>query len=209
MKFRTFRTWKFNGDLSALLFFAQRMEELLFDYSLDTYKPPALNAISLCDEALTLLADIETGILEEVNLTHALDELEWAIQSDSVAKSLMEADLDRYLPRHQDTPLATKKLRLEVLSGVLNPYRYFDCCIKALEKAIIANHKEDIDILSRTLCTTLVNLGQSKAFLYKTTREYFFHEQLDITDCSQAFQDFTKKYTHIHTTLMFTSSHRT
>ena len=199
MKFRTFRTWKFNSDLSALLFFAQRMEELLFDYSLDTYKPPALNAVSLCDEALSLLTDIEAGVLEEASLSHALDELEWAIQSDAIAKSLMEADLDRYLPRHEDTPLATKKLRLEVLSGALNPYRYFDRCIASLEKAIISGHKEDIDTLSRTLCTTLVNLGQSKAFLYKTTLDYFFHEQLVIADCSDGFQGFAKRiypYTH-------------
>ena len=176
MKFRTFRTWKSNSDLSALLFFAQRMEELLFDYSLDTYKPSALNAVSLCNEALSLLKDIEEGVLDEASLPPALDELEWAIQSDTIAKSLMEADLNRYLPRHEDTPLATKRLRLKVLSSALNPYRYFDRCIASLDKAIISNHKEEIDGLARTLCTTLINLGQSKSFLYKTTLDYFFQE---------------------------------
>jgi len=205
MKFRTFKTWKFEGDLSALLFFAQRMEELLFDYSLDTYKPLALNVVSLSDEALKLIAYIETGVLDEANLDHVLDELEWAVQSDAVAKSLMEADLQRYLPRHTDTPLATKKLRLEVLSGILNPYRYFDCCVASLEKAIVTDHKQNIDTLSRTLCTTLINLGQSKAFLYKSTRDYFFQETQNISDCSNGFQGFIKKYSHIHMASTFIS----
>ncbi|MFZ2160675.1 MAG: hypothetical protein WAW02_00525 [Sideroxyarcus sp.] len=199
MKFRTFRTWNFSSDLSSLLFFAQRMEELLFDYSLDTHKSTALNTVSLCNEALSLYSDIEAGVLDEANLTHVLDELEWAIQSDTIAKSLMEADLQRYLPRHEDTPLATKKLRLEVLAGALNPYRYFERCAASLEQAIVTNQKEDIDSLSRTLCTTLINLGQSKIFLYRSTLDYFFHEQQTITDCTHGFQGFIKKiypFTH-------------
>ncbi len=199
MKFRTFRNWKCDGNLSSLLFFAQRMEELLFDYSLDTHKPSALNSVFLCKEALSILNDIEVGILDEANLTPVLDELEWSIQSDVIAKDLMESDLGRYLPRSEETPLAAKKLRLEVLSGVLNPYRYFERCTAFLEEAISQDHKKDIDAFARTLCTTLINLGQSKAFIYKTTIDYFFYEENTISDCQQGFREFVKKihpYTH-------------
>ena len=37
------KKWKFSEKLVGLLFFAQSLNELLFDYSLDSYKAPALN----------------------------------------------------------------------------------------------------------------------------------------------------------------------
>lgn len=199
MKFRTLKNWPVGGDLSALLFFAQRMEELLFDYSLDTFKPAALNAAALCSEAMLVLTDIELNILDEAHLPHILDELEWSIQSDPVAKSLMEADLGRYIPRHKDTPLPEKKLKLEVLSGVLNLHRYMNRCIELLQEAISAKSKHEIDALARTLCTTLINLGQSKCFLYKAVLDYFYYDDGQFDDCITGFQGFIKRifpFTH-------------
>ncbi|WP_136416324.1 hypothetical protein [Herbaspirillum sp. ST 5-3] len=199
MRFRSLKNWQTEFDISALLFFAQRMEELLFDYTLDTYKPSALNAPALCAEALLVLEDIESGVLDEANLKHVLDELEWSIHGDRVAKSMLEGDLSRYLPRSENVPYTERRLKLQVLAGVLNPYRYFERCVHYLGEAIRASKKKEIDELARTLCTTLINLGQSKHFLYKNTVDFFYYQENKFSETRDSFQAFIQliwPYTH-------------
>ena len=41
-----------NGDLDGLLYFAQRLDEMLFNFSIDLYKAPVLNTHSLLVEYL-------------------------------------------------------------------------------------------------------------------------------------------------------------
>lgn len=199
MKFRTLKNWPDTASTSILLFFAQRMEELLFDYTLDTYKPSALNAPALCQEALVVLADIESKVLEASALTHVLDELEWSIHSDPVSKSLLEANLSRYLVRDDGVSIAEKKLKLEVLSGMLNQHRYFIRCVEFLEKAISNGDKKDVDLLARTLCTTLINLGQSKYFLYKEVVDYFYYDENSFVNSTDGFAGLVKRiYPYVH-----------
>jgi hypothetical protein len=174
MRFRNLRKWKNPSESVGLLFFAQRMEELLFDYTLDSHKPLALNAPYLCNEALLLIIDIENEIIDSANLIHVLDELKWSLEQDRVAKSLLDTDLDKYILTNEDTPLHDKKLRLEILSRTLEPFRYLRQCIKMLTTAVVNDKKIDIDKLSRSFVTTLINLGVSKQYLYDQTLEYFY-----------------------------------
>ena len=41
----------------GFVFFLQRMDELLFDFTIDTYKPMALNTPYLCIELLKTIKD--------------------------------------------------------------------------------------------------------------------------------------------------------
>jgi hypothetical protein len=174
MKFRSLHKWEIGESLHGLLFFAQRLDELLFDYSLDTYKPAALNAPYLCGEALSLIKDIDDGLVDEANLVHVLDELVWAIRSDKVAKSLLDVELEQYVLNTDKATLHQKRLRLEVLQKTLEPNRYLEKCHTLLREEVISCSKKGIDGLARSLATTLVNIGVSKAFLYSKTQEYFF-----------------------------------
>jgi hypothetical protein len=78
VKFRSLHKWHLTEPLNGLVFFAQRLDELLFDYTLDSYKPSALNASSLSIEALAVISGIEKGEIEAANLDPVLDELEYA-----------------------------------------------------------------------------------------------------------------------------------
>ena len=44
--------WPSLKEIEGLLFFAQKIEELLFHYSLDSYRVPALNTKARCKEIL-------------------------------------------------------------------------------------------------------------------------------------------------------------
>lgn len=174
MRFRGLKKWELTDDLDGLLFFAQRMEELLFDYSLDTYKPSALNSPFLCVEAIELIKEIENETIDSQNLPHVLEELKWAIQNDPVAKSLLDTDLDSYFLALEHHPLAQVKLRLEVLEKSISSFRYLDVCLNMLDNAIQEKSKNNIETFARNLVTTLINRGVDKTHLYNKTVSYFF-----------------------------------
>lgn len=174
MRFRNLVKWSNPNSLIGLLFFAQRMEELLFDYSLDSYKPPALNSLFLCKEALSLIEDIEAKLIEPANLESVLEELRWALSNDKVVKALIDADPDRYIPKDPNAKLSDIKISLEVLERTINEFRYLSKLKELLLIAVNENKKKEIDSLARNLSTTLVNIGISKQFLYEKTVDHFF-----------------------------------
>ena len=204
MRFRSLHKWESDSSLDGLLFFAQRMDELLFDYTLDSYKPSALNAPYLCSEALGLIEDIENKVIEGANLSHVLRELEWSIQGDKLAKSLLDIDLSYYIIHNEDTPLSEKRKRLEALSRTIGPSRYLAKCKEALVIQIDSKKKKNIDQLARTFATTLINIGYSKSFLYKTTLDFFFlgdEPKIESTNALKDYLEFFNGKVHIYEAL--------
>lgn len=173
MKFRNLHKFQLSSELEGIVFFAQRMDELLFDYSLDSYKPSALNAPFLCGEALTLINEIENQTIDAANLQYVLDELSWSISNDKIAKRLLDVPLEKYL-LNDLSQLGRVKLGLEVLSKTLNARRYLNECHQFIKTAVAENKKKDIDFGARTLVTTLINWGLSKSFLHQSLHDFFY-----------------------------------
>lgn len=190
MRLKNLSRWKLHSSLDGLLFFAQRMDELLFDYSLDTYKPSALNAPSLCMEALNLILGIESEMIDKANLLHVLDELEWSIQNDSIAKGLLDASLDYYVLRAEESKLSEVKLRLEVLSRTLEPFRYLHAIFSHLCTHVAKGEKRAIDFCARNLVTTLTNIGVSKQHLFNLTNDFFFNPDGPVIESSDVIVQF-------------------
>lgn len=178
MRFRNLKKWNLDSDeLNGLLFFAQRMEELLFDYSLDSYKAPTLNSPFLVKEALILISEIENQIIEKTNLKHVLKELSYNLRNDCIAKSLMSLELNDYFDAENIDNLGELKLRLEILFKEIHPFQYLDTIFDFLPKAISdGNKKNDIDYLAKQLSSNLINIGVSKNYLYNKTVNFFFYD---------------------------------
>jgi len=68
MKYIKTPHWSDIPNQQGLLFFAQALNEALFDYTLDTYKPPALNIRLLCIEALQTIDNIKIGLIKMPNI---------------------------------------------------------------------------------------------------------------------------------------------
>lgn len=62
---RNLKNWSNVSSMQGMLFFVQRMDELLFHYSMDTYKAPTLNIKLLLREYLETIEQIKEGILKE------------------------------------------------------------------------------------------------------------------------------------------------
>lgn len=193
MKFKNISQWQLSEGTEGLLFFAQRFSELLFDYTLDSYKPSALNAPYLAHEAVNLTNEIEAGLVDAANLEPVLEELEWSIQEDATSRRLLDVGVEYYILRGDVIKPSDQKLKLEVLAQTLEPYRYLLACIDDLYEVIKKNSKKSIETHARSLATTLINMGVSKQHLDDIVNESFFNYQGDEISSSEYFFVFIEK----------------
>lgn len=194
MKFKSIRKWKYSPELEGLLLFAQRLDELLFDFTLDTYKPPALNSAFLCLEALQLITEIEAETIEKANLKHVLDELEWSLRHDEVAKELMNLEIKDYVLRGENDNINSVKVRLELLFNCINPAKYLNKTYELIFDSVRKNEKKRISYLAKTMTTSLLNIGYHQTFLYNKILEFFFYDDIEIsnvTDLNKLISQFT------------------
>lgn len=210
MRFRATTKWAHVADLGGLLFFAQRAEELLFDYTLDSYKPPALNSRYVCEEAVSLSLDVEEGLIDENNLIEVMAELSWSISQDPVAKSLLDIPSDKYILDIGSEPLRKVRAKLEVLGRTLDPNRYLDQCANLLSGAVKSSRKSDIDRLASLFYTTLINMGVHKSHLYEKTLGFFYRGEgpklIDRLDCIDEYIKFIYPVEHSFKVTLLASS---
>lgn len=179
MLFLSKNKWHSEESLSLLLFVGQKFDELFFDYTLDSYKPPALNPSYICREALSLINDIENEILDRNNLNYVLDELDFSLRNDNVAKLMLTSEIDKFILKDEKIRLSDLKLRLEVLEKVLNPLSYFELCCSLILSEISNSKgsKKLINHLCNLLASLLINIGISKQHIYEKTKEFFFSDR--------------------------------
>ncbi|MET3512992.1 hypothetical protein ABIC63_000757 [Pseudacidovorax sp. 1753] len=176
MKFKNLSRWTIDPTLDGLIFCAQRLDELVWDFTLDTHKPLSLNAPYLCQEALAVVENVENELIDAANLKHVLEELIWSVQNDPIAKSLLDLPIERYVNTADEVKLTDLKRRLSALSKTLEPFRYLTKCFDKLSECVRAVRKKDIDATARTIVTTLINMGMSKKHLQAQINSYFFSQ---------------------------------
>lgn len=192
LKFKNITRWELKPELDGLLFFAQRLDELLWDYTLDTHKPMTLNAPYLCAEALDLIGNIEAELIDAANLKPVLEELLWSVQQDPIAKSLLDVPIDQYVLISDGAKLSDQKIRLDALSRTLEPFRYLHRCFDAISEQVKGVEKKALDLSIRTMVTTLVNMGVSKKSLFWRNCEFFYNSNGPKINSVDLIDDFLK-----------------
>lgn len=191
MKYRSLKNWIDPDKLEGLVFFAQLLEELLFDYSLDTYKPSAMNTSTLCREALILIRDIENEVIDKSNLDHVLAEFVFNLKKDEVAISLLDIDIDTFTHKlvNKDNSLYEKRTILMIIHSQIKLKSYKEESEILLAEAIKdGNEKNRIRSLTRNYITALISMGYSSRFLYPNVRRVFHWESSKIN----SFEDINR-----------------
>lgn len=179
MKYRSTAKWQNRAGSENLLYFAQLLEELLFDFSLDTYKPSAMNSSLLCKEALDTHYEIEEGNIKRPNFQHVLNELCTNLEKDKVAEALLQIDLQSVTPtlKNPKADFHAKRVVVELLARQLDLNKYKELNSKMLISALEDNStsRSAIRSLTRSYVTCLVNLGYSTKFIEEKTLQYFHY----------------------------------
>jgi hypothetical protein len=184
MKFRSLHKWSDTKNTSGLIFIAQLIDELLFDYSLDTYKPSAMNTSLLVSEAIRTIKAIESGSIKRPNLKHILLELVDNLDRDIIAQSLLSVDLSgvRAILKNPKSPDESISTTVELLSRQV-PLKVYK---SRAETLIIEELKKDeinfstLRSLVRSYITTLLNIGFSHQFIQTQSKQFFFYSEEEI-----------------------------
>lgn len=178
MKFRTLRKWDDIQSSKELILFAQLADELLFEFTLDTYKPSAMNTSLLVREAIQTYLAIEAGSIKSPNLNHVIDELCENIDKDMVARSLLKVDLGGVKSALKDpkTPDKSKLTCLKLIESQM-PLRLYKSRNEVLLVEAICEAKDSSSIrsLTRSYITTLLNSGYSEKYIQEITRQFFHY----------------------------------
>lgn len=198
MNYREISHWELSNLSDAFIFCIQRMDELLFDYTIDSYKPRALNAPSLCIELINVIDEVEKGNIDQNNIKYIIEELEDSFKYDFVAKSLIHTSLTYFTSYQEGSSLKDLKLKINTLERSLERYRYMREVQKQLIKAVNLKNKDDINILIRNYVTTFINWGISKQYLYHQINKFFFDSTKKIEKEDQLLEFFELLFPKSH-----------
>jgi len=102
--------WSFTSKMEGLAVFANLIDEMTFNYNCDSYKAPALNIISLLDEANETVLDIENGMIKEEGMRSVLEELTHSFQTDDIMAELLQGMGLSYLGSNSWTNLTNREI---------------------------------------------------------------------------------------------------
>jgi hypothetical protein len=196
MKFRSLENWDNPASDHALVFFAQLLEEMLFDYTLDTYKPSVLHTGLLCLEAADVIENIQRGIIKEPNLAHVLEELCKNLETDKIAQSLLPLSIESTFSalKNKNAKIESIKTIIDLLKINLSPSIYRNSIENALRDEILKNKRYDeIRRLSRAFLTHVISFGHHPRFIRETVHNFFWYGQGKI-NTESAIIDFLKLF---------------
>ncbi len=196
MRFRRLTKWDDPEQSAALIYFAQLCEEMLFDFSLDTYKASVMNTGTLCAEALQTIREVELGNIKSPNINHVIAELCSSFEKDTVAHTLVPLPINTYLKVLKNPKTPAKELQpiLELLYFQVSPLKYRKKNEELLANAIRETRSiADIRRLARTYITTLIATGFSQRHLTETTLDFFYHGSNRILG-NEAILDFFARF---------------
>lgn len=178
----------------AVLFAIQRLDEILFFYTKDTYKARIFNSKMLLDEYIEINEKIDNGLLEKKNDEKILDELMWSLRADDEATELIGTDLFKSFHDNLGSMSRRDKIRgISCFSKALSGDKYFSKIKEGLYNAIKEGSKKEIDRLLVAFVCEAKNIGYESRYIYRTLNLSFcknnnvsqitFKEFLDIFDC--------------------------
>lgn len=182
--------WDNSKNIEGLLFFAQRMNEMLFDYTLDSYKAPILNSHRLCLELKDTISNLKNREKDNMNLVNSIvKELNNQMSQDPIALELLDKE-HKKLTREAILKELDQSKSFYSLENSITPLiklfekSYFEEIKRQLKQAIVNNEEPTkIDRLSSIFVSELLMIGYSKNYLYLRVNKFFFtsktffHEQ--------------------------------
>ena len=199
MKFRSLYKFTELENNTNFIFFYQLLEEMLFDYTLDTYKPSILNLHSLIEEAFEVISEIEKGNIKSPNIDHVLDELVTNLEKDKIANKLItisRKEINTILkdPKKRES-YGIIKNTLAIIYNLVNQIDYKKELELEIIKLIQKEEEEfkEIRSITRSYITFLIYRGYNSNYIRKEVLNFFGNgnEKFnDINDILHLFEIF-------------------
>jgi len=196
MRFRNIDNWVDPDKLKGLLYFAQRVEELTFTYTIDSYRAPTMNPPSLVSECLEEIRISRIVGKSTSSIAHMLDELEERLRNNVVVRNMLQLRLPYHLNYNRNSfDDIEKKLRL--LEKEISPREYIFKCFELTQRFCLNNELRNIEFVAKEVVTSLRNFGVSLEHINNSVVSKFFKgEKVDGCDVLTDF--FIAVFPHHH-----------
>lgn len=189
MKFKNQGNWSNGYKHDGMLFFAQKIEEMLLYYTCHLYKVPVYNSLLLIGEYLHVAKLANERKINEGHLKYILDEFLETFENDIVIKnSISESKIKYIIQRLNSSTILDQKRIMEYL------YHYFinydKLCVKYL-KRIVKEEKEKqrIEKALRCYLPILIGGGYSQEYIYYYCNKVFGNDQPGSFNMLNSFLD--------------------
>lgn len=190
--------WKYDSSLNCLLFFAQRLDELLFHHTTDTYRYPSLSLRGLAAEYCSVYHDAKIGTINKKNLEHIIEELSGRLDCDDVAKEILTKEFcSRFIKNYKSWDIKTQFENVQYIGRKLSNRTYYKYIIERLKHLISENkEKYEIDVKAVAFVRELLDCGYNENYIYQMLHEVFFYKEVSSLESLDDFFsrfDFSEK----------------
>ncbi|MBR5650320.1 hypothetical protein [Pseudobutyrivibrio sp.] len=157
-----------DGYRENVIFAIQRLDELLFLYTKDSYKAPIYNLKALLMEYMEVYKNAKAGIIDEKHLEPIGEEILWSLQKDEEAKILIGNGAgSAFITKYGQMNLDEKYNVIKLFNYKIDKEEYVDLIKKSLIKAMMGNEKSKIDEKLVRLVVALKFIGYESRYIYK------------------------------------------
>lgn len=186
-----------NPTDDGILYFFQRLEEMLFHYSDDIVRVPVHNTRTLMIEYLKNESETQKGRVKPYQLEQIIEELTYSLQTDKILHENLGED---FIISMSESIKKDRGDGIRYLYSKISNRTYYEWCRKYIKKHARQHaHKKEIECGIRSWISELLTYGYSPEFVYSFLREKMSSA---VVDPSQLLDEFLnhfdmKKVNHI------------
>lgn len=167
--------WINIDKLQGLLFFAQSIYDMTFNYTLDTFQAPIHTTNTLCHEYIEAYSEYENNNLKNAATIPIKEEIRRSYEKDPVVRKILGNKYNGFLKILIENSKNDESFLnyIRLLSSYLT-LNYCDTIIDLLKIEIAGDKKSKIYPLTRLYVSTLLSMGYSQAYIFYSTKHFFF-----------------------------------
>lgn len=187
MRFEITGQWKDGYKHDGLLYCAQRMEEMLMNYTSHLYKVPVFNSFLLCTEYLRVYDLVKVGTIDGSHLSNILDEFIDTFSSDIVIKNQFScSEIQRYISKLKENSLPEQCKMMYYLYHIMGAYPAW--AAETLKNTIQnPKDKKKIENALRSYIPMIIGLGYQPVHIYRYCKQFFKEQEICDEGCLDQF----------------------
>lgn len=192
MKYWIPSNWDDTFEHEGLLFFIQRIQEMLFHFSSDVHRAPVHNTSTLIKEYLKVYNEVKAGEVKNYQLKYIFQELENSFSNDKIlfdnlGNGFISVVCSKMKECKENTIEQYKVVNY--IHGVIRLH-YLEWTIAYLKNHIATgNHKAEIENGARCWISNIIMNGYSAEFIYRYVEDFFIKKQIKSLDDLDMFFD--------------------
>lgn len=182
--------WDESFDHEGLLFFVQRVQEMLFHFSDDINRAPVHNTLTLIHEFQHTYKEVLSGEVKSYQLHPIFKEIEYSLSNDKIIRDNLDDNfIEGILTQMRSFSEETSHNLVDYIYKIIEPY-YLTWIITYLRKHIpCGNHKKEIEYGARCWISQIIMNGYSGEFIYNYIEDFFIDSSINSLDDLALFFD--------------------